>query len=306
MSEMGLLNGVSEGLRLGLQGFQGERDRRDKRALAEADQENKRLQLAQALAKETYDRQKDRAGLIKEGYSPVAQGQSLKPGLVTTQLGDETLSFDPSAKKDWNPNPLQSAQLENALAEAAKRKTDATPAGKYASAPAEVKGKVGNITNALSSLSKVEDAYSRGVEPQYLDSSTPLVGKLISDNDFTSAQRLMNEEVGRLQSGGAITKEELTNFKALDPTPGDTPDIKKSKLVQKREWLENKLAAFGVKKENLAELGFDPKAMGLMREPKKPDEKLAGPGLLKNIKPPPMTPEQRQKRIKELRAKLGN
>lgn len=53
---------------------------------------------------------------------------------------------------------------------------------------------------------------------------------LIGDNDFTIGARNFAENFGRMQSGGAISKEEEERFRAMAPGVKDTPAIQQKKL----------------------------------------------------------------------------
>jgi hypothetical protein len=102
----GLLTGVSEGLKLGLQGFVGERDRRDKRALAEQElfakqeerQETRKRIAEEALIKENERKiahQKNRANLIGQDFIPYDGQGLLKPGQILQELDGEKFVYDP-------------------------------------------------------------------------------------------------------------------------------------------------------------------------------------------------------------------
>jgi len=80
---------------------------------------------------------------------------------------------------------------------------------------------------------------------------------LISDDPFSSAQRVLTDVVGRLQSGGAINKDEESRFLAMGPRPGDSDTIKQAKLKEQKVFLENKIRAMGVEPSSLASMGFD-------------------------------------------------
>ena len=62
-----------------------------------------------------------------------------------------------------------------------------------------------NIRNGLTALAKVEKAMDAG-ENKF---------SLIGDNNYTAGARLFNEMLGRMQSGGAIGKDEEKRFSAI-------------------------------------------------------------------------------------------
>jgi hypothetical protein len=107
----GLLQGVSEGLRLGLQGFIGERDRRDKRALQEQELAAKKEEKERALVKESLGRDKIIADLVSQGFKTTA-GEGLLPQTV----GDQTLYYDPSEMLTPKQKAAESLKRAQALA----------------------------------------------------------------------------------------------------------------------------------------------------------------------------------------------
>lgn len=137
-----------------------------------------------------------------------------------------------------------------------------TVAGKLDKQPAEVRSKVGLLANALGNMTQFEAAFSKGQRPSYVDSNTPVVGALVSDTDLTRTGRMIDEAVGRLQSGGVIGKEELDSFRAMRPRPGDNPEQQAQKIADMRTFLEDRLTALGFHPQELGELGFDPVKLG--------------------------------------------
>lgn len=116
MSQTGLFQGVSEGLERGLQGFIGERDRRDKLALKDKELESKRLQLARQLQQDEEDRQLKIANLVQGGAEFVGDDQPARKGLITYKVGDQTLGFDPELKQKRALEVASAkAQAENAV-----------------------------------------------------------------------------------------------------------------------------------------------------------------------------------------------
>lgn len=137
------------------------------------------------------------------------------------------------------------------------------PNRRLAEAPAEVKSKVGLIANALNNMTQYEQAFSRGESPTRINANTPILGSFVSDTKLTAAQRNLDEAVGRLNSGGVIGKEELVTFRAMGPRPGDSDDIKVQKIANQRQFLEDRLAAFGFSAQDMGRIeGFDQKKLG--------------------------------------------
>lgn len=120
---------------------------------------------------------------------------------------------------------------------------------------AEGKKMVGIANEGLNAVMGMQQALDSGVTPKYIDPSTPLVGRFISDDPFTSNQRAAAEMFGRLQSGGAINKDEEARFVAMGPRPGDNPVVAKAKLESQKKALEDRLRIMGVTPEVLAQAG---------------------------------------------------
>lgn len=100
---------------------------------------------------------------------------------------------------------------------------------------------------------------------------------VVGDNDFTKARRNFAEAIGRMQSGGAIGKDEAKTFLDMVPTMGDSDEMKASKL--------NDLAVeMGLRVKNL---GFEPDEVRKVRkamsesipkfQPKAGDTAIAAP-----------------------------
>lgn len=107
----GLLQGVSEGLRLGLQGFLGERERRDKKALQEQEMEAKRGLLRQQEQRQVLE--------------ALAQGYQLSPsdGTESTAIGDTTLYYKPG--EFLTPKQKEDLRFKHDLALANAKKKEA-------------------------------------------------------------------------------------------------------------------------------------------------------------------------------------
>lgn len=154
----------------------------------------------------------------------------------------------------------QKKQREAEISSEAKRKEEeskrANPINRLESLGAEGRGKVGAIASGLQAIDQMGKAFNAGQTMDYVDSNTPLIGNFISDTDVTTAERTMSEVIGRLQSGGAIGVQEGKTFKDMGPRRGDSKEEKIRKLGLQRDFLNNKLAAFQLKPDELDGLGF--------------------------------------------------
>jgi hypothetical protein len=154
----------------------------------------------------------------------------------------------------------QKKQREVEIASEAKTKEEqrkrADPYNRLESLGAEGRGKVGAIASGLQAIDQMGKAFNAGQTMDYVDANTPLIGGLLSDTDVTASERTMSEVVGRLQSGGAIGVQEIKTFRDMGPRRGDSKEEKIKKLAMQRDFLNNKLTAFGLRPEELNTLGF--------------------------------------------------
>lgn len=154
----------------------------------------------------------------------------------------------------------QKKQRESEISAESKAKEEArklaNPSYRLGQLSAEAQGKVGAIASGLQAIDQMGKAFNAGQTMDYVDANTPVIGNLLSDTDVTSAERTMSEVVGRLQSGGAIGVIEGKTFREMGPRRGDTKEEKIKKLAAQRDFLNNKLAGFQMKPEELPGLGF--------------------------------------------------
>lgn len=79
---------------------------------------------------------------------------------------------------------------------------------------------------------------------------------MIGDNDYTAAERRSTEAYGRMQSGGAINKEEEGRFSKTLPGMSDAKEMQRKKLLTQREEMLSRLKTLGFTPE---EIGYQPK-----------------------------------------------
>ena len=75
------------------------------------------------------------------------------------------------------------------------------------------------------------------------------------DNDYTTASRAATEGYGRMQSGGAINKEEEARFEKTLPGVTDSKEIQRKKLLSQRGEMLSRLKTLGFSPEDL---GYKP------------------------------------------------
>lgn len=152
-----------------------------------------------------------------------------------------------SAQDETNRHNL--ATEENAALEA-QAKANAAKAPKTLSA--EQQGRYDSASMGLKALGGMKEALKAG------DNTFTLPG--MGDNDFTRNATLFEEALGRMQSGGAIQKDEAERFRGMAPTKWDSPEMQEKKLAD----LEAEMSA------RIRGLGKDPAEAVASRTPQAP------------------------------------
>jgi hypothetical protein len=88
----------------------------------------------------------------------------------------------------------------------------------------------------IKAVGDVKNALDAGVSAR-----PEMVAGVIGDNPFSEAIRRFAEAIGRMQSGGAISKDEEKRFIALMPKWNDSREMQEQKLLNIQELLENRL-----------------------------------------------------------------
>lgn len=92
-----------------------------------------------------------------------------------------------------------------------------------------------NVRMAAGALSDLEGALNKGVSAR-----PDLVAGIFGDNEFSESATRFSEAIGRMQSGGAITKDEEGRFLRLIPKFNDSDEIRKQKIANMRQILEGR------------------------------------------------------------------
>jgi len=183
---------------------------------------------------------------------------------------------------------------------------------KLSNQSAETQSKVASVAEGFAMLQEMKDAAKSGYNPQYINANTTLIGEMISDDPFTTSNRIFTEVLGRLQSGGAINSEEEKRFNRMTPRAADTPWQRADKLRQMEQFITNKAVAFGYTKGDLGAIGFDLgqerlKNEGLLKQRQAQEDNLnplsGAINQINNLNPNNVNPELQ--RLQELRAKRG-
>lgn len=250
---------IAQGFGQGIQNFQQGQDRKRTQGL-----QDEALRRQQALdAQNTENNAEDRA-MKREAFGISQDLQKLKleqAGLPFNQTDEfkkleavESMKAKHKAPTMSYEDKLNMKAQKDAETKAAERQD---PVYKLEKLGAEGRSKVGALSSGFQALDQMEKAMKNGHGPQHIDANTPLAGRLISDNPYSEGERVLTEVVGRLQSGGAMGENEVKTFKALGPKAGDDSASKNRKLLQQKDFLQNKLTAFGLNNDDMKKLGFE-------------------------------------------------
>ena len=77
---------------------------------------------------------------------------------------------------------------------------------------------------------------------------------IIGDNDFTAANARFTEALGRMQSGGAIGKDEQKKFMAMAPKASDSAVMQQKKLSALQSEMTNRLSTLGFQRDEVPAL----------------------------------------------------
>lgn len=78
---------------------------------------------------------------------------------------------------------------------------------------------------------------------------------LVGDNDYTSAQRIWKEAIGRMQSGGAINTDEEASFVQMAPTWADSKEQQTKKLNWLSGEMDRRMGTFGMVPSDIPDYG---------------------------------------------------
>ena len=237
--DQGLLAGLAEGLRSGLQTYRDETDKQYRRDL-----EQKKFLQDQAEAAE-------RLGLLKEqreiqkaqiGYKRDDQGNLV--------IDPESIAYRKALKEEEEAKQkglLVGEQIKKTRAETAKlQKESQGLLGTASKLSGEAKAKIGQMTSSLQSLDELQSLIEQGKKPAYITSETPYVGQFISDKPVDVVTRKLSDDIGRLRSGGAINQDEEKRFRNMLPRPGDSKEIALNKIQGIRDEFLTRSNVYGI------------------------------------------------------------
>lgn len=315
MGDLGLLAGLAQGLKSGVESYRSERDYQDKK-LKDAEEKALRDRMYRAslmehgleesdggiikknadqTRRDRYDELTRQAGLLKSGQQIVEddKGVRLQPVAGFKDLENENRILQNRRLKEElgaaaAERPLKQRKMLADIALAEKKELPLGASDRLAKMGGDVKQKIGFIADAMNNLKNYSDVYESGgrqglITPESSVMGIP-VGKFKGSTPIDEARTNVSEAIGRLASGGAISKDEEARFLRMIPAYADDEPTARRKLQQLRESMETKLVAYGFKTGDLADMGFDPGKLGYGKSPMQAGG--GGQGLLKSYSDP--------------------
>lgn len=217
------------------------------RALASIDKaadDDIALQKQNLLSKkEKVEGKKGLLSRLYDKYKDMETAESMATLIAQQKLANQLQMISETAKSKnvqaqakQSLGKLQSSIEEQRAATQLKLLELGAKQGKENQLGAADKQVVSKIKMADNALRDVKSAIAEGV------STVSLVG----DNKYTEAARRFTEALGRLQSGGAINKDEEERFAAMLPSWKDKKEIKEIKLQKLQEELNQRLGMYGM------------------------------------------------------------
>jgi hypothetical protein len=202
-----------------------------------------------------YEKPEDIADL----YAKYQEAQKNREGNLEVEkmkedrrLREREEDYQRSKEKDVANFGQQKALKAMDLAQKEKEKRPTDLVGKLEKLNASDKARFDNIQLGLDAVKGMDEALAKG-------SNT---FSLIGSNQFTSAQDYAAEAFGRMQSGGAINKDEEERFKRMGPGPTDSVEMQAKKLAAQKKVFEDRLKTLGFSADEIGksfELSYKPK-----------------------------------------------
>ena len=184
----------------------------------------------------SYKQQKANADLIE------ANKKALKDAEEKIDTPEQAIK----KKLDLDLKTAQLESLKNTMNEkTVKAEKAKTVEGKIANLNSTDKTNYDKTRMALSAVKDMKKALSEG------DMTVTLPGK---ENKYTLAAKTYEEAFGRLQSGGAISKEENKRFSEFRPSVFDSAEMQQYKLDQLEKEFSSRLSTYGISPQ---EAGID-------------------------------------------------
>lgn len=173
------------------------------------------------------------------------------------QRGDETEEawFTPKRTEKAPPDPMigilrqqqYEANLQRQKDNAEKAAFAKSTEGKLQKLGTTGQQRLDNVRLGLSTVQGMSDALNDG------DNTFSLIG----DNNFTQQRALFDEALGRMQSGGAINKEEAASFRAMAPKTTDSIGMRQTKLQKLQDEMLSRMKTLGFQPEEFGQKKAD-------------------------------------------------
>jgi hypothetical protein len=186
-------------------------------------------------------------GIVDAKHKAIALAEQQKQDNLFKQQELDTKAKE--ANKPKEVDPMVAALRAQQLQDAQQRSKDATEKaafdksveGRQAKLGTEGKQRLDNARAGLIAIQGMAGALQNG-------SNT---FSLVGDNDFTQQRAMFEESLGRMQSGGAISKPEEERFKKMAPTLFDTSEMRSKKLQSLQGEFATRINTLGFKPEEL-------------------------------------------------------
>lgn len=192
------------------------------------------------------DADEARSQRVKEAIA----NRGLKEKALAQQASDRATSFGLQKRKldiDESDKSLKNELAQVKLDAANKAKEEPKALGKMSTTD---KARYDNIKMASNAVNGMVTALNDG-QSRY---------SLLGDNDFTRNLTLFSEAVGRMQSGGAINKDEEKRFVAMARRAFDDPEQTQKKMSELKALMDDRMTTLG--QEPVASVAFKNKAEG--------------------------------------------
>lgn len=245
MADAGLIAGLAKGLQSGFESYQNVTQRQEEERRRKEKEERDALQqrIQQNLQKQNVELAARKQGLLPEvDEMGLIKGYKEMPGFESEAIKLARMKRQGGGDID---EQLKRAHLEDILAKRKEAELAKTPEGMLKKMGAEEKKRFDSVAMGVQAVDDMKNALASGER----------TFTLYGDNPYTESRRRFEEAIGRLQSGGAISKEEEKRFKAMAPRATDSSEIQQQKLANIAADLESRLQTFGLDKGFLQKSG---------------------------------------------------
>ncbi len=170
--------------------------------------------------------------LVESTMPNIAKAYGPKWNMVTEEDGKNILNFG-SMRENIEARKQQAQILMGQKKDELARRN--SPEERIKNLSGTDKARFDNARMAAQALDEMDAALAAG------DNTFSLIG----DSAYTAAARRATEAYGRMQSGGAINKEEESRFEKTLPRPTDSAEIQRKKLVKQKQEMVSRLKTLG-------------------------------------------------------------